>query len=138
MRVTVNVNTRRAQKKMRTLVKKSEQRGAKTVADLANLGKRFAKSIVPVFSGRTYRSIRKRVLRRKGGPEAKVYVYPTVLKDGHNRQIQNFELVRWMHQPKNRGHFRSGEPQFMYKTRDYLNKMKKKVAQGNYKNINIR
>jgi lambda repressor-like predicted transcriptional regulator len=126
--------------------------GRKTVKQLAEMGKSMAKAIAPHYSGRTAKMI---IVRKKQTPEGVVaqIIAQNPTKGGAHRysegQYRNFNLVRWMHQTKGvyqshnpfgpkPKHIRSGDPQFMFTTRRFLNKTKKGVATGQFRRINLR
>ncbi len=139
------INARKAIRKLQRYEQAIIEKGTATVSDLGLLGKNFAKNIVPYDTGFTYKSIRKKTIRRVE-PESKIFNEPSirpndVVHRGKPRQggIVNFNLVRWMHtSPKARSHIKSGDPQFMYTTREYLNGIKGDVARGRFKTINIK
>ena len=113
--------------------------GNATAQDMAELGKQKARSIAPYHSGRTHQFIRKRVKRVPNGALARVEAFNPTKSDGHRRNISNFNLVRWMHEsPKAIKHIISGDREFMYTTRKFLNGIKGRVATGRYRNINLR
>lgn len=137
--MAVSINTKRAERRLRNLEREIRQKSDATVNELGRLGKDKAKSIVPYYSGNTFKSIRRRTTRGSQGAEARIFIEPYILDDGHVRNIANFSLVRWMHtSPRAVGHIKSGDRLFMYTTRNYLNEIKTGVAQGKFKNINIR
>jgi len=133
------VDTSKAERKFRRLLQQVDREGKATINDLVGLGKNFAKSIVPVCTGRTYQFIISRTGTDAKGPFGRVIARNPTASDGHLRKISNFNLVRWMHTSgKAQNHIKSGDRKFMYTTRDYLNGIKKKTATGRYKRINIR
>jgi len=121
--------------------------GKATVDQLGSLGVAYAKRYAPYFTGETAKRIVKRFEQKTDGPQVTILIEPKRLVNN------NFDLVKWMHltggihrspNPWNRNpgrtgkHIRSGDPQFMYSTRNYLNKIKKGIAKGRFKNINIK
>ncbi len=140
--MATKVNTTGFRKKMRQLEKEVRSRSVATVEDLKDLGKNYARSIAPYETGFTVRSIEGRVEETAKGPRSFVFIKKSMKyrpNDGvHRGGTNSFDLVRWMHIPKNKGHFRSGEPQFMFKTKDYLQDKKGVVARGNFSKLNIR
>jgi len=121
--------------------------------ELKEKGKEHAKQIAPKWSQGTQdtaKLIRGIVSRKADGWEA-IILAPNPTKGGSNRffpqksDYPDFNLVRWMHETggvfqsdnmfgkKGTKHIKSGDPRFMYTTRDYLNKIKKDVAQRHFK-----
>lgn len=125
--------------KMRKLRREIDKKGEATVSDLATLGKYYAKARVPFYSGDTYRAIKKRTLKKSTGPEARIFISPKQPQDGRKRNIANFDLVYYMHtRGKSSGHFKSGDPEFLFRTQEYLNKIKTRTAKGIFGNIKIK
>ncbi len=138
-RVKVSVRTSKAERKLRRAEKLILKTGNATVLELAQLGKQKARSVVPVFSGRTHDFIRVLKTRGKDGIKARIMAFNPTKSDGHLRRIANFNLVRWMHTSARAArHIKSGDERFMFTTRNYLNRIKKGVATGRYKSINFR
>lgn len=128
------------------ILKKLKAGADLTSNELAILGKRYAQSIAPYDTGRTAQHI---AIYTKGNTKQIKAKNPTrgkqhrwAGKSGYKGvdNYPNFNLVRWMHtSPRAKSHFKKGgQPRFMYKTRDYLNSIKKGVAKGRFKNINLR
>ena len=140
----ITVRVGKALRKLRALEKEIEHKSALTVQDLGKAGKQTAKALTPVDTGFTYKSIKRRTVRRASGDRAEIFIEPAIRPvDGVHRksvgQYPNFNLVRWMHvSPRARSHITSGDPKFMYTTRNYLNQIKGKVARGRFKTIKIR
>ncbi len=125
----------------RTAIKKGSEA---TVEELAELGKIHAKNYAPYLTGYTRDSIiTKRSMQTSKGPSARIMIDPGMRlrpNDGIHRSANandKFNLVGWMHKSANRGHFKTGNPQFMFAARRYLNKIKKRVAKGKF-NIKIK
>lgn len=138
----VTVDAKKAFRKLQRTQRLILLYSKKSVENLALLGKVRAKEIAPYFSGRTAKLIRILPVRQlKDGVRASVIAPNPTLNDGHIRKIANFNLVKWMHETKGilrgRKHIRSGEPQFMYKTRDYLNRIKRKTAQAQFNKLKL-
>lgn len=140
LRITVDAKDlfRKAQKVKRLKLIASKE----SINTLTELGKVRAKEIAPYFTGRTAKLIRRLPARqRKDGIQGAIIAPNPTLSDGHVRNIANFNLVKWMHETngvlRGRKHIRSGEPQFMFKTRDYLNRKKKSVAQAKFNKIKL-
>lgn len=140
----ITVRAGKALRKMRLLKQEIREKASLTVKDLGKAGKHTAKALTPVDTGFTYKSIRRRTLRRASGDRAEIFIEPAIRPvDGVHRrstgQYPNFNLVRWMHtSPRARNHITSGDPKFMYTTRNYLNSIKGRVARGRFKTIKIR
>ena len=116
-----------------------DKQGTATVSELGKLGKSYAKSRVPYYSGDTYRAIKRRTLKTKEGPQAVIFISPKQPQDGNMRNWADFDLVYWMHySSKARNHIKSGDPQFMFNTEAYLNKIRKGIAKGKFDLIKIK
>lgn len=119
--VRLDIDVSKASKKLFRLERKMRTEGVAGAQEIGELGKFYARSIAPYYSGATFRNITLR--RGDDESESVIFARNPVAGDGHRRNIKNFNLIRWMHtSPRAKSHIRSGEPQFMYKTRDYLAK----------------
>lgn len=148
------VDARRAFRKLAHAEKLMYKKSNLIGENFAKRGKYMAREIAPYYSGKTAKFIR--VIRLKG-TETDTWMIqamnPTI--GGANRKFSkgkypNFNLVRWMHEtdgvfqtdnPLGKAgtrHIQSGEPQFMYVTKDYLNRIKREVAKGTFKHIKIK
>ncbi len=154
MGIYTSIKTDRAIRKLARARIAYDKAAVKTIEDLAKIGKWYAKSIAPVASGYTYNMIDTVGGKDSKGPFRRVRAKnPT--RGGNNRKYgpgnyPNFNLVRWMHLTRGRfqtdnpmgragtKHITSGDPQFMYTTRNYLNRIKTRTATGRFKGINIR
>ena len=122
-----------------------------TTNELALLGKDYARLLAPNNTGKTASFI---VIYKKGRNKRQIKAKNPTLGGAHKnlgtgKYGSNFNLVRWMHetggifrspnpfQTRRQSHIKSGDARFMYKTRDYLNSIKKGVAKGRFRNINI-
>ncbi len=153
------VDYRRAMKKLEKAKKEIFKAGQATVSELAYMGSYHAKAIAPFYSGKTVSLIKVFKGTNKDGPYANIVAQNPTASDGHKRNIANFNLVRWMHatggigRPSFMGRdgkfytksfgpttkkIKSGDPRFMYKTRDYLKRMKIQVARGKFNLTKIR
>jgi hypothetical protein len=113
-----DIDFSKAYRKLTYLDKKLSEEGKISVQELGQMGKSYARSIAPYYSGKTFRNI---VLHKGNNTEVLIQAKNPVANDGHQRQIKNFNLVRWMHQsPLAAGHITSGDRKFMYKTGVYL------------------
>ena len=139
------VTTERAERKLNKALRLIEEDGNATVKDLAEIGKRFAQLIAPRDTGRVASFIRIINLRGKEGIKSRIQAQnPTrnppasYRRGGGAYPNGKFNLTRWMHtSPRAVAHIKSGDPKFMFTTRDMLNGMKKNVATGRFKNINL-
>ena len=132
------IDYKRATAKLRRILDESIKAGNLTSEDLKELGKSKAKSIAPVYSGQTRSKIKARASKGKDGVSWLIYA-TNILNDNHIRNIENFDLTRWMHtSPRAQGHIKRGNRQFLYETTRYLNKIKKNVAKGHFNNIKIK
>lgn len=139
MVLRVEVKIDKALAKLNRLRNNITQKGDATVNELADLGKYYARSRAPHYTGKTADFIIAYRSKGPSGAEARVVARNPTASDGHMRRMPNFNLVRWMHtSPRAVKHIYSGDRQFMYSTRDYLNKIKTGVAQGRFKGINLR
>ena len=127
----------------------------KALHELGKLGKNKARQLAPKDSGRTASLIRLQKLRTNQGIRYQIQAQnPT--KGGTHRILgpgkygSQFNLVKWMAETNGifqsdnpfgkagTKHIRTGDPRFMRTTKVYLNSIKKGVAQGTFKNINLR
>ncbi len=137
--IYISADTTKAINKLVKLQAQVKILGDESVRTLGELGKWKARSIAPYRSGLVYRNI---MLQKKEGLNALVMAknpinsYPG---EPHIRRISNFNLVRWMHtSPKAIRHIHSGDPRFMFTTREYLNKIKGGVARSTFNKLKIR
>jgi len=113
--ITVSVDVSRAVDKFKRMEQKLISEGDVTTRKLADLGKAFAASIAPRDTGKTVQGI----VRRKG----KAVEWQIVAQNMHPHasRLGNFNLPYWMHNsPNAKDHIKSGDPKFMFTTRDYL------------------
>jgi len=136
------VDARKAFRKLVRVEKTIFIKANTTTEELAKRGKFRAREIAPYYSGKTSKYIRVIRLKTGKGDTWMIQAMNPTKSDGHVRKIQNFNLVRWMHETngvlRGKKHIKSGEPQFMYKTESYLNGIKREVAKGIFKNIRIK
>lgn len=130
--VRMDIDMSKAQKKLKALERDLEKQGEQTTQHVGLLGKNYARSKAPYWSGATFRSIQFR--KRAGGTEAVIFSdvgLQSTANDGHKRSGSSnkyrtrgrFDLVKWMHtSPYADSHITSGNPKFMYETYDYLTK----------------
>lgn len=134
--VQMTVDVSKAERKLNALLNDLEA-GAQLVADdVGQIGKNYARLRAPYYSGKTFRLIK---LRRMNGGEAQVVAQNSTRSDGHTRNIANFNLVRWMHtSSKARRHIHSGDPRFMYTTREYLKSIASVQGQKRFDKITVK
>ena len=135
--MTVKIDTTKLDAKLERLRKALKKAGTETIIDITEKGKLFAKLKAPHYTGKTadYIIARKNPALGQGTIVAR---NPTA-NDGHQRNIANFHLVRWMHtSSKAQRHIKSGDRRFMYRTAEYLVQIKKGVASGHFDKVNIK
>ncbi len=130
VRFQAKVFTQRAEARLTKAIKKITKQADISANDMKNLGKETARVLVP--KGRTgwlYKSIQGKVQKDRDGPRAVIFLDPQIVPvDGVHRYSKgnypNFNLARWGHtSQKAKSHFRNGNGDFMYKTRDVLEGM---------------
>lgn len=132
--IQLQADISRAKKRFRILAEKFEREGQLSVRELADMGKQYARQIAPYYSGATVRHIK--LFRGKTRFESYVQAQNPTRSDGHRRRISNFNLVRWMHQsPKAQSHIYSGDPQFMFTTRQYLSERAPGMVRGRFNKV---
>ena len=115
-------------RKIKRGVEIGKRRGKAAIDKMAKAGLKKAQSIVPVYTGDTFRAIKIVPRRDRNGDPYSAIEAVNILDDGHVRSIANFDLVRWMHEsPKAKKHIKTGEPKFMDKTATYLRSNKKSI-----------
>lgn len=143
MILKASINTKNARKRLSRLEDEIIEKGSMTVTELGKMGQNYAKSIVYYDTGFTFKSIKRRTKRRASGSEATIFIDPYIRPvDGVHRRshgkYSNFSLVRWSHtSPAAKGHIKSGDPEFMYTTREYLESIKGRTARGQFKSIKV-
>jgi hypothetical protein len=129
----VNVNAQQAFRKLARVRMQVWKARDATVETLGNLGKNYAKSIAPYYTGKTANMIFKTTIQTINGKECHI-VAPNSTPD----RKDNFNLVRWMHlSPRAKYHIHSGDPRFMFSTGNYLNTIKKRVIWYEFDKIRI-
>jgi hypothetical protein len=138
MAVTIDYSGFRRKQKL--IEAKMKQAGEATIANLCKAGKFYAKSIAPLYSGTLIGSIS---YKTSQGQTGEVYIkdIPEPHRTSNSIAKTTVALSRWMH--KSNGmlggnkHIISGSPRFMYRTKDYMNTIKKGVAKGHFDKIKI-
>lgn len=120
----------KAARKLALLEKKLDEQGKLSAQEVREMGKSFARTQAPHNSGRLISLIQ---LPKTTGSEAVIVsknpkgnrIYP-------EGKVKNFNLVRWMHKTGGKfqsdnpfgkagtQHIKTGDPRYMYSTRDYL------------------
>lgn len=127
-KIAVTVDAKKAKRKMLLLQAKLREQGKLSVQELGELGKSYARSKAPYWSGKTFRNI---ILRKVDGNEVIIQA-----RNSTAQRADGFNLPRWMHtSPKARNHIKSGDPQFMYRTSSYLKKVGPQRVQGRFNKV---
>ena len=127
-KVAVTVDAKKAYRKMRLLQQKLKEEGSLAIKEIGELGKSYARSKAPYYSGKTFRNI---ILRNITGTEVIIQA-----RNSTAGRADGFNLVRWMHtSPRARRHIHSGDPQFMYRTSSYLRKVAPGRVQGRFNKV---
>lgn len=138
MKNIVNIKVRNRQSALQELGrldKKIKQGSRLTLDEMGDLGKAYARSIVPYYSGETYRKIRKRKDYKNYG----IVVLAGNPTPGKTWSGGKFNLVRWMHtSAKAKSHIKSGDAHFMFTTRDYLASKTSKIVTRNFNKVLIK
>jgi len=140
----VTVNASGAFRKILKTTKKIDQASTATVTDLLDLGKDVARQYVPKFSRQTYEAISKSQGKTKDGPSGKVFIKSR--QRDRNPNLTTVDVAKMLADPANRvkGHnipanwIRSGSRNFMSITKNWLNRRKIMVAEGNFKQVKIK
>lgn len=139
--IRAKINKRAANKRIEKIENNAIESGNLAVRELGKLGQNFAKTIVYYDTGFTYKSIKRRTLKGPQGEYVKLFIDPYIRPvDGTHRHsagnYSNFSLVRWSHtSPLASFHIKSGDPQFMYTTRQYLESIKGEKVKGYFKTL---
>lgn len=139
----VTLKYKKAEKRLAKLEDKVAQEGEMTVTELGKLGQNYARAIAYYDTGFTYKSIRRRTIKRVRASRAEIFIEPHIRPvDGVHRRTPGrhpaFNLVRWSHtSPLAQHHFRfsRGDPQFMFSTQRYLQNISGNVARGRFRKI---
>ena len=150
--IYTQLDDKKLREKILRIKRNLDKSSDKTAQQLAEKGKWIAKFLAPKFTGKTSDYI----IARKSPKRGRAFIVAKNPTAGRG----NFNLVRWMHETNGvikhpvvrlpNGQFRqltylnaphkhiySGDPKFMYSTRNELNKIKRQVAQANFNKINI-
>lgn len=129
------VDTSKAQVRFNKLSKKLAERGALMVDELGQLGKSYAQLKAPRDTGIMVSLIKyfKPTGQATEGTIRALNPIKSYPGEPHRRNVADFNLVRWAHtSPKARTHFRTGDPQFMYRTTSYLRQRASNIARGRF------
>jgi hypothetical protein len=153
--VTTDIYTQRAEARLGKAIEKIKRAGVATTKDLVNIGKETARILVPKQTLFLYRSIQGETKPAPDGSiRGRIYIDPYITPDFQkiypkSATIPNFSLVRWMHETggkfksdnafgkKGTQHIVSGDPYFMFTTRQQLNRMARGTAEGTFKALNL-
>lgn len=114
--IKITADPSKAIAKFQRMERALTKEGDVTLKKLANVGQAFAASIAPRDTGLTASLIK----TKKG----KTSDWQIVAQNGYPHsgpKVSNFNLPYWMHNSdKAKTHIKSGDRQFMFTTRDYL------------------
>jgi hypothetical protein len=142
VRLKAEVYTTAAIARLRKAEQKIMRTGEVSTQELVNMGKDFARAIVPKGSTRwLYNTIKGRVLKENNGSKGEIFLSPSIVPiDGVHRwsagRYPQFNLARWSHtSPRAVSHFTNGDPKFMDTTREYLRGVGLNRVKGRFKTI---
>lgn len=129
------VNVSKAKQRLSKLSKQLAVEGSLLVSELGELGKSYAQLKAPRDTGRMMSMIK--YFKPSGGATEGTIRALNPIKsypgEPHSRNVADFNLVRWAHtSPNARKHFKSGDPQFMYRTTSYLRQRASNIARGRF------
>jgi len=132
----VDVDASKAFKKIERSKRLIQRKSIETVDELAHLGATRAREIAPFWSGKTAKFIRVNTVHTKQGP-GKVILSPNM---HGGKRIHGMTVPQYLHSEKyaNAPIERTGQPKYMDKTRNYLNRIKKGVATQKMQTIHLR
>jgi hypothetical protein len=134
MIIKQRIDERRLLRKLKRLRAENLKRATKTVQQMTTAGMWYAKSIVPVWTGQTQKSIKTQMFIDSKGPRG--------LIKARNEVRPGFELVSWMSASNGilngQKHIKSGDPRFLLSTKKWLNDKKGRYAKGNFSGLSIR
>ncbi len=138
MATKVTIDDKRAIAKLNRAQKKLQAQSVVSTRELIEFGARYAKQIVPYDTGQTWESIKTSTKPVVRGAKGQIYIANIRREDSavlSNRpSLTTQELVSIMHKWSGaKRHFRTGDPRFMYTTRDVLNSMGKKKVIASFK-----
>jgi len=110
----------RFKRKLRTYANDLRKEFGGLSHELAFMARAYARSIAPRDRGYAIRSIQ---YKTSGKDQAEIRILKSILNENPSNPT-NFNYVRWMHEHKgvmgNNVRIRTGDPQFMWTTRDYI------------------
>jgi hypothetical protein len=135
------VDDRKGAAKLNRAYNKIVKQAWTSTRDLVSFGANFAKQIAPYQTGQTWKSIKTSTNPKRDGAAGQIYIEAVPRKDGSFRSepITTLDLVGIMHRWSGSAkHFHSGDPKFMYTTRDVLNSTGKKQVIASYKALRFK
>jgi hypothetical protein len=137
------VDDRRAAAKLNRAYNKLVKQSWTSTRDLVSFGANFARQIVPYDTGQTWKAIKTSTNPKKTGSEGNIYIANIRREDSgafsNSLSKTTQELVSIMHRwSGSKHHFNSGDPRFMYTTRDVMNSLGKKQVIASYKALKFK
>jgi hypothetical protein len=134
----VLVDDTRAVAKLNRAYNKILKQTVVSTKELMKFGAEFAKQIVPYDTGQTWKAIKVSTKPVVRGSQGQIYIATVQRED--SREFSNapskttMDLVNIMHKwSGSKNHFRSGDPKFMYATRDMLKQTGKSRVIASFK-----
>lgn len=124
MKIRIDVDTSKAEYKVYSIRRNSVRRMQNVIRRLLKEGFDYARMNVYIDTGQTRDAIRVFMELTPTGAVGTIFMYPYIRRDEYvrNRNVTPFSLVKWSHtSPLAQGHFKTGDPQFMFSTRRYIN-----------------
>jgi hypothetical protein len=141
--VRMRVDRSKAERRLAGLRRQLPEAAKRTLAQAAQYGRDYAKTIAPYYSGKTTRLIKAQT--GDTSYQATIVSQNPTANDGKDwsRSFKGyskpFNLVRWMHtSPRAAGHIRSGDRKYMYTTAAILRREFPKTIRQSFKSIFIR
>lgn len=134
------IDSSRAQAKLNRAYKKIVKQATVSTRELVTWGANFAKQIVPYQTGQTWSAIKTSTSATNDGAKGKIYIANIQREDSgefsNTPSKTTQQLVSIMHTWSGaKRHFRSGDPHFMYTTRDRLNTTGKTKVKKDFKEL---
>ena len=122
--VKIDVAIGKAALRLTKIQRKIEKEIPLTLKEAAEGGRDYARTQAPYWSGATFQNIR--TLRGEDSHQ-----YSVVAREPKTNTKPGFNLVQWMHTAqKAKSHIKSGDPQFMFTTADWLRQVAPQKVQG--------
>lgn len=139
----VKIDASRAFQKLRKLTQLVDRASQKSIEQIVEIGKLAAKQYVPKDTQQTYEAIQGKTYKYGGGWKGKVYV------EMHTRTESSLTTTDVAYLIANPGkkrnghiippdHIQTGSTRFMAISRDWMNRRKAGIAQGNFRTIQLR